>query len=381
VLPVDEPVVLARRADYTDRFLELLRLSVGDRLPPRRSAVLMSGGVDSTTLAAVAASLQRERAADVSLRVITSTYATLIPDSERQYASLAATHLGLPITYDVRDDEISIAEWDRVDVRTPEPVDNPAAFAAGVDFLQRMRDQTSVFLYGEGPDNALKYEWRPYLRYLAARRRFAALARALAQDALMHPRFPLWSSIRQIAGSRRRERMRERFPEWLDDDFAARVGARARWSEFHDRAPSRHPIRPAGYDSFNGARWQQLFEDCDRQGAITHTEFRHPYLDLRLLQYLLSLPSMPWCRNKLIIRRAMRGTLPREILTRKKTAMRASADLARAAAHGFPRLQPAPELAAFVNASRVPAQPTRIAEFRSALRPLGLNYWLARLAG
>lgn len=382
ILPVDEPLVFARRADYTDRFLELLRSSVGDRLPPRRAAVLMSGGVDSTALAAVAASLQRERSADGSLRAITSTYERLIADPERRYASLAAAHLGLPITYDVRDDEISIADWDRVRTRTPEPVDNPAAVAAGVEFLRRMRADASVFLYGEGPDNALKYEWRPYLRYLAGRRRFTAIGRALLQDVVMHPRLLFWSSVRQIAGARQHAaRWRETFPPWLNDDFSARCRLRARWDDIRRPSSFAHPVRPRSYDSFKPARWQQLFDDCDAQAALANTEFRHPFLDVRLLQYLLSVPSMPWCRNKLIIRHAMRGMLPREILRRKKTAMTASADAARVAAHGFPALRPTPALAAYVNAARVPPQPATIVEFRSALRPLGLNHWLEALAG
>jgi hypothetical protein len=40
------------------------------------------------------------------LRAITSTYERLIPDPERHYASLAAKHVGIPISFDVRDDEI-----------------------------------------------------------------------------------------------------------------------------------------------------------------------------------------------------------------------------------------------------------------------------------
>src|SRR4029453_17118873 len=75
------------------------------------------------------------------------------------------------------DDETSIAHWDRVSVHTPEPVDNPPAFAAGVEFLKTISPQTRLFLYGEGPDNALQYEWRPYVSHLLARRR--ALPRSL----------------------------------------------------------------------------------------------------------------------------------------------------------------------------------------------------------
>ena len=73
-------------------------------------------------------------------------------------------------------------------------------------------------------------------------------------------------------------------------------------------------MRPLGYEGFRAARWQPLFDDCDINGALTHCEIQHPFLDLRLVQYMLALPAMPWCRNKLIIRRSMRTALPRDVL-------------------------------------------------------------------
>jgi asparagine synthase (glutamine-hydrolysing) len=380
-LPVDEPIVFPRAHDYTDRFIELLRPAVTDRLRTGRVAVLMSGGLDSTTLAAVAARLMRERSTGGVVHALTSVYDRLVPDTERRYASLAADYLKIPIHFDVRDDETSIADWDHVVVHTPEPVENPPAFLKGTEFVRTMAAQAQVFLYGEGPDNALRYEWRPYLSHLVAGRRVALLARAVSADLLMHPRVPLWSSIRQIAGARKRARQWQQvFPCWLNDDFAARSKCRERWAAHQRRSSSPHPVRPLGYESFNAARWQPLFEDCDIQGALGRLEFRHPFLDLRLLQYMLALPAMPWCRNKLIIRRAMGAELPGDVLRRRKTTMPVSADWARVVASGFPRLVPAPGLSAYVNANRVPSAPGDVVELRAALRPIGLNYWLQDLA-
>src|SRR5207248_1999771 len=154
-------------------------------------------------------------------------------------------------------------------------------------------------------------EWRPYLSYLVARRQYAALARALSNDVLMHPRLLFWSSIRQMAGAKQHEALwRPTFPEWLNDEFAARCRSRERWAAF-----------------------------------------QHP------------LPSPP-----------------RRLLRRKKTAARLSADMARVATTGFPVLRPTPALAEYVNVARIPPSPESIREFRSALRPLGLNYWLGNLA-
>jgi asparagine synthase (glutamine-hydrolysing) len=328
----------------------------------------------------VARSLLRERSTDFFLQAITSVYDRLIPDSERHYAGLVADHLKIPIRYDVRDDETSIAHWDRVSVHTPEPVDNPPAFAAGVEFLKTMATEARVFLYGEGPDNALRYEWRPYLSYLLGRRRVAALVQALSNDLLMHRRVPLWSSIRQMAGARRQEkRWRQVFPGWLNEDFAARCECRARWDARQRTSASPHPVRPQGYDGFSAVRWQPLFDDCDMNGALSHAEIRHPFLDLRLLRYMLALPAMPWCRNKLIIRRAMRAALPRDVLRRKKATVQVSPDFNRVLASGLPRLVPSPDLLKYVNPGKIPPMPNSSLELRAVLRPLGLNYWLQDL--
>ena len=248
-LPVEDPIHFRRADDYTDRFTELLRGALRDRLRTRRVGVLMSGGLDSPAITAVALDVLRERSADFFLEAITSVYDRLIPDFERHFAGLVAEHLNIPIRYDVRDDETSIANWDQVSVHTPEPVDNPPAFAAAVEFLKNMTPQARVFLYGEGPDNALRYEWRPYLSHLLAGRHGAHLLRALSNDLLMHPRVPLWSSIRQLAGARGQEaRWRETFPVWLNEEFAARCGCRERWDARRRASPSSHPVRPVGYD-------------------------------------------------------------------------------------------------------------------------------------
>jgi asparagine synthase (glutamine-hydrolysing) len=311
---------------------------------------------------------------------MTSVYDRLIPDSERYYAGLVAGHLHIPIRYDVRDDETSIVDWDQVSVHTPEPVDNPPAFVAGLRFAEQAAAEARVFLYGEGPDNALLYEWRPYLSHLLARRRIAPLVRALSNDLMMHRRVPLWSSLRHIAGRGQESQSREMFPGWLDEDFVVRSGCRDRWEARQQTPSPLHPVRPRGHHGFSDVRWQSLFEGCDLSGALSQSETRHPFLDLRLLQYMLAVPAIPWCRNKLIIRTSMRGVLPRDVLRRKKAPVKGSPDLVRVQAAGFPRLVPSPNLTRYVNPSKLPTAPGSPLELRVALRPLGLNYWLQDLA-
>jgi asparagine synthase (glutamine-hydrolysing) len=338
----------------------------------------MSGGLDSPTLAATALSLFRERSSSFVLHAFTSVYDRLIPDAERYYAGLVADHLDVPISYDARDDETSIVDWDRLTVRTAEPIANPAAFAASLEFLRRAAIVVPVFLYGEGPDNALQYEWRRYIGYLAGKRRIGRLIRSLMHDLAVHRRVPLWGSIRHVATSRfDGGQWRESYPLWLNEQFAADFHCQERWECRQHGTPSTHPIRPAGHGGFAAAAdWQSLFEDCDITGAMSQAEFRHPFLDLRLLRYMLAVPAMPWCRNKMLIRTSMRSRLPRQVLRRKKSSLPTSPDLIRVTTSGFPRLAPSPALLTYVQPDKVPSAPKTPAEFRAALRPLGLNYWL-----
>jgi len=223
----------------------------------------------------------------------------------------------------------------------------------------------------------LRYEWRAYLSHLLATRCVTLLARAVWNDLLMHPRVPLWGSAKQMAGSARHDReWRNIFPDWLADDFSARCACRDRWQARQQTALSRHPVRPIAYQSMGAVEWQSLFDYCDISGALSHSEIRHPFLDLRVLQYMLAVPAMPWCRNKLMIRRSMRARLPDAVLRRRKTSIGVSAEMMRVRASGLPRPVLLPEMARYVKRGKIPTAPTSELELRAALRPLGLNYWL-----
>ena len=174
---------------------------------------------------------------------------------------------------------------------------------------------------------------------------------------------------------RERAEWREEFPVWLADDFAARYECRRRWDSSKQQPPSPHPIRPAAFSGFGKILWQSWFEDCDLAAAAANIELRHPYLDLRLLRYMLAVPPMPWCRNKLILRRSMRSSLPGNVLRRRKAPLAEHPDLKRVQAAGFRHCA--------IGGVVTIRQPAQVHSRRrglplscAALRPLGLNYWL-----
>jgi asparagine synthase (glutamine-hydrolysing) len=99
-------------------------------------------------------------------------------------------------------------------------------------------------------------------------------------------------------------------------------------------------------------------------------------VDVRLLRYMLSVPAVPWCRAKYLIRRAMRGALPELVLRRPKAPLvRDPWDL-RIRQLGLPPFDAAPELGSYVDAERASQTPANDAAFWIALRVCSLNYWL-----
>ena len=60
-------------------------------------------------------------------------------------------------------------------------------------------------------------------------------------------------------------------------------------------------------------------------GTLTTPEVRDPYLDLRLVEFLLSISPMPWLYRKHILRESMKSSLPKPIIERPKEILGALA--------------------------------------------------------
>jgi len=320
---------------YVEHFLEIFSCAVKDRLRSDRVAISMSGGLDSTSLAAIAS----EHAEVAGFTVV---YDSLIPDEERHYSDLAAKHLGIPITH-LNADRYSL-------------------------FDGKM-DQAEPFLI-----SPLSGQFNELLRLCAE---FSPVAlTGYDGDALMHePRQSMRTRIRRML----RTADLGSIPEWIDEEFARRTNLRERWKEFWSK-PDRSK-RPAAMRALNSKIWTSLFEGYDRGSTKLNLDVRHPFLDLRLIEYLLAIPAKPWCVNKHILRRAMSDKLPAAVLNRPKTGLMGDPALQlvqRASVRWLDSFEVSPQLRAFVNLNRrrpVAEEKTSDALWAS-LRVFALNYWL-----
>jgi asparagine synthase (glutamine-hydrolysing) len=377
--PVDAPLHLKSDGEYIERFTELLDTAVADRLRSSKLAVMMSGGLDSPSLAASALRSLRRRGDDSAMNAFTTVFDGF-DGNERFYAGQVAKHLGIAIHFRDRMSPLVDERWSDGVLRTPEPVVDPTVLESDMQQFRAIASVSRVMFFGEGPDNALHYEWRAYLDYLVRRGKLIRLIGDSFKHLWLHRRIPLLTTLPRMLKSRREKaRWIVPFPAWIRPDFETRLKLRERWQEIQYTQLPAPPdcVRPAAWQSFHTPLWEALFSGLDAGQLQCAIETRHPFVDLRLLRFMLAVPAVPWCRNKYLLRRSMRERLPDCVLRRRKSTVSRDPNFEGMRQFGLPLLRPSHLLAEYVDCNGVPAEAgTDMVGFRINFRPYALNYWL-----
>ena len=165
--PVEDVLVLKHDEEYVEEFRRLFTLSVRDQLPPIDTTVLLSGGLDSTTLAACAVSLRRRTTpgSNLNLRALSVDSRPVVDDPESDLASRFAESLGIPCQIAHSGDALPFAGWENLPAPFPEPVLDPYSdyYLSNYRLIAR---QSRVVLTGSGGDEVLRLQARPYLKFL-----------------------------------------------------------------------------------------------------------------------------------------------------------------------------------------------------------------------
>ena len=346
-LEIPNPIRFRDDRDYVERFDELLTTAVADRLRTDRVAISMSGGLDSTSLAAIACDLL-----DRKVHAVSNVYDALIPDDERRYSTHAADHIGIPITHISADRFTLFEQRESLDLQQPEPFLMSPLSGQFNELLRTCANHGRIMLTGYDGD-AFMHE--------PARRSLASSARG---------------QIRRVFGRSNRENF---FPEWIDESFAKRTNLRERAQS--ETVTGNNKQRPAAFSFFNSKVWTPLFEGYDRASTRLDLEVRHPLIDVRLVEYLLAIPTQPWCVNKHILRMAMKDRLPAEVINRQKTPLAGDPALQlvrHASVRWLDSFEVNPQLEGFVNLKlRRPIADEQTSEaLWASLRVFALNHWL-----
>jgi len=320
-LAVEEPLQL-KPAEYVEQFRGLLEQAVRDRLPAGRTGIFMSGGLDSTSVAAYAARIAKEDGSGHELRAYTADLRPLFEDEEAAYASRVTQHLGIPWEVHSIGASKPFASWDVKNLRLPEP-SNEAFLMPDLELCRHVSAFTRVALSGDGGDDVLTGQAWPHLKYLVRKGRFGTLAKAFGGYVLKTGRIPplhgaFRTRLKRWIG---RRDATEGYPQWLNSDFEKEQRLRDRWVDLQKLRQTTHPLHPVAHASLNSPYWASTHEDTDAAWTSVPLERRGPLLDLRLVRFLLRVPPIPGCMEKQLLRETMQGMLPDEVVFRKKTPL------------------------------------------------------------
>ena len=355
-LQPEDSLRLRTPSEYVERYVSTLETVVGDRVRSGPAGILMSGGLDSSSVAAAAASVVGPASTPAALRAYTAVYDTVEQDEERHYSTLVARALGMPIEHHAMDAYRWFERWNE-SLLPPEPSMEPMT-AMMADLLEHASQHGGVVLTGDGGDPALLP---------------STLVNLLGRVPLGTLALDLWRSawrVRSLPPIGLRSAIRDRWspagmvPPWLTDSFRRRFDPDARVEEIaRRRAPADGP-RGSALSAVVDPWWTAMFEAHDPGATQRPVELRYPLFDVRFLTMALTLPTHPWCVNKTIVRSAM-SRLPDEIRARPKSPL--AVDVV--AVHGpwtlrqaVSAIEAVPDLASYVDVHR----------FRTTVREEGL---------
>lgn len=372
-----------KNRDHVERFRDLLTTATNDRLRTNRVAVSMSGGLDSTSLAALAVDLLREHPGS-SVTACTNVYDSLFLDEERRYSTIAAEFIGIPITHQAVDGNALFESRSPVDLDQPEPFLLSPLSAQFHGLLRLLGRDSRVALTGYDGDAFMSEQLSLYFQACARNLRVHALLSGMAWYVRTHRRLPpvgFRSRLKRMWNNGERSAPCPTYPEWIDETFAKRTELHERCRQINSTPALADDPHAGALRAFDSKVWAPLFEGFDPGSTRLLLEVRHPFTDVRLIDYLLQVPTVPWCIEKHILRRAMNDRLPPLILNRRKTPLAGDPTLHLAEAPGVrwrDTFAVNPQLRGFVNLKRRRAladEHTPAGRWAN-LRVSALNHWL-----
>jgi asparagine synthase (glutamine-hydrolysing) len=369
-----------RAEDYVEHFQILLQAAVADRMRVDRAGILLSGGLDSATVANTVRELASSAGATTDLRAYTVVYESLIPDQDGRYAREVADFLNIPHQTIPIDTLQPFERWGEPGISSPEPVDDPF-FAGLFDQFRTIAADCRVVFSGEGPDNLMHFQMWPFARALMRERKWISLFRETSR--YLSVRASIVPGLKRRAlGLFGKDPTAPVYPGWLQPDFARRLNLPDRsreWSELPTDRP--HPILPKAHASLSLPHWSSMFELENPGVTRCAVEVRHPFLDLRIVNFMLALPPFPLFFDKQLLREAVAGRLPESVRTRRKAPLAGSPlveHLRQSRTNWMQDFDWCEEMDAYVNKSEMVAfhSETHAEKAHSALRPLCLNFWL-----
>jgi asparagine synthase (glutamine-hydrolysing) len=287
-----------REDDYLDHFTAVFREAVGCRLHGRGPvAMLLSGGIDSTSVVATAASLRGDDPELPALQGLTlfgeemfAEEAAALEWLEMVYGTpirrIVPSAAGTPVT--AFEPFLHCAETPHYDGLPTIPLLLEPARSLGCRTL----------LTGFGADELSQSAEDGFLADLLRGGRLLRLHRDLCLRVAAYGGDDwagtllsvLWGQLSPAWRRGVKRLVRRQVPEWIEPAFAARVGMRERIVE---RSPRTFPTwcQETTYRALTSPALVLALDQMDGMASAFGLECRYPYLDRRLIEFFLAVPA------------------------------------------------------------------------------------------
>lgn len=307
-----KPIRYKTTQEYVSHFYRLFEQSLKDRMRTNKIGSSLSGGMDSSSITAIAKKILNESyGKDHTLVSFNIRYNHLVNENEGYFGELIARHLKTPIKQYIAEDYVkNIAEppssW------IPEPVAVRSATAES-QILLDVQNFSSVYLTGFGGDPIFGYDpsiqrrlrdqgyfIQPYLDHWKFYRTF----NRIQGQTLRHTVMKLIKKVPADELSR---------PSWFNPSFFP--------EEIFKLKENKDGTLVSSYFALTGnAFWCGLFESSHPGFSGNSVKVRQPFFSLDLLLFMLALPPH-LLYQKSLLRMAMIPYLPKEVITRPKTLL------------------------------------------------------------
>jgi asparagine synthase (glutamine-hydrolysing) len=330
------PLELPSDEAYAEAFLEVFTEAVRCRLraPPGKLGSMLSGGMDSGSVVAVASQLLAEAG-----RGPLPTFSAVGPDPETciETRTIRAA-MTIPGIAPHSVDHADLGPWKddllRLAMAVDEPFDAHMNLPRAV-YLAARRAGLNVMLDGAAGDSVLTHSGQ-IASLLRGGRWLQAVRDAVGEERFWGPSWPAWRTLAQSARTafvpqwlrRLRHRVRRHWPPGEQADGGIISATLAGRVDVAGRRAALVPPPTRGRLSHAEERARSITstsllvgrERYDRVAAALAIEPRDPFMDLRLTAFCLRLPGAQLQRDgwpKLILRRTMAGRLPDPVRWRR----------------------------------------------------------------
>lgn len=329
----------ADESQYAEHLYELFSDSVAARLRGTRPlGLFLSGGMDSTSVAATAGWLKQQGRTDIApLHTYSWAFPTLAECEERHISDGLVGHYGFPARDIDAESAAPLSGYPRhgPDADDPyvgvyQPLLETTLAAARDDGIRLMmsgeRGDLSMgdYIY-DYPGLFWRGQWRTLVQELQMQAgwKSASVAAMLNMFVLRPARASVWPPGRAewarepLRRAYRHYRTRPVSPPWLRPEFAAAVDL----DEILRSRPEQADFRPLARHK----RYQSIFAPMRIRGMVASDRtqarfgigFADPWSDRRIAEFALAVPQRILNHtgdNKRLVRRAMDGVMPEETL-------------------------------------------------------------------